>query len=253
MNTPDFELIASRLAIAEPIEIFITPERAFTLVALLQLCLRHPGMGAVPNAAETAHSMAINLIARLSAIDPAIAEALNQGWDTSLDCTPQEFDAMQQQQRVVVHNCYTLHEVNEDGSQSEHPLLSLGERPQDWGDPRWHYHRCKVEFESNGNYYVNHCHVWQGVERSSYEAFKTIASALFMAAYPGQPWQLCGREFLEEEDFWLDEWGKRPPLYQPNGNVDYDPVVLWDEEDGSIRDSQLRQICEDMFGDSDRS
>ncbi|NJR37770.1 MAG: hypothetical protein HC781_01690 [Leptolyngbyaceae cyanobacterium CSU_1_4] len=48
----------------------------------------------------------------------------------------------------------------------------------------------------------------------------------------------------------LEEWDVTKN--QPSGDTfdddefDDDPVVMWDEEDGPIRDSELRQICEDV-------
>lgn len=110
---------------------------------------------------------------------------------------------------IEVHNIYTLYE---DGEES---LLSISFRPQDWGHPRWHYHFCKIEVIINGQNYINHCHVWQEVERSTVDAFQKISPALFLIGMLGITPELCGRSHLSEEDFWCDEWGQMPPYYQP--------------------------------------
>jgi hypothetical protein len=127
---------------------------------------------------------------------------------------------------VEVHNVYTLYELNEDGSTAEQKLVCFN-RPQDWGDPsRWHYHRCKTEFESHGTRYINHCHLWQEVERNPVEAFQAIAPYLFMVLQPGAKPELCGKDFLGDEDFWDSSlWGEMPPIYEGEDDYDddYDP------------------------------
>ncbi|MFB2894030.1 hypothetical protein ACE1CI_14060, partial [Aerosakkonemataceae cyanobacterium BLCC-F50] len=81
---------------------------------------------------------------------------------------------------IETHNCYTLYELDEDGSECEEKLLSFS-RPQDWADPkRWHYHYCKIELTYKGTHYINHCHIWQGCDRKIFEACKAIAPSLFM-------------------------------------------------------------------------
>jgi hypothetical protein len=97
MNTfPDFEALAEKLNTAEPLEIAITPYRAFCLVSLLHLALRHPAVRVDTSAVyEVATSMIRNLTAKLGEIDPAIAQALNLGWDESYDFTREEFEQMQ--------------------------------------------------------------------------------------------------------------------------------------------------------------
>lgn len=123
---------------------------------------------------------------------------------------------------IEVHNIYTLYELEEDGSASNTPILSFS-RPQDWGDStRWHYHWCRVQYELRGTMYINNCHVWQEVDISSIEAFQRIAEQLFMVMMPGSQEQLAGREFLDEDDFWLPEWGKQPLYYERDEeNYDY--------------------------------
>lgn len=126
----------------------------------------------------------------------------------------------QGKEKIEVHNVYTLYELNPDGSASEQAALSFF-RPQDWGDPkRWHYHQCRIEFESNQVTYINNCHLWQEVERSGVEAFQVIASSLFMVLMPGEKQELSGNTHLDTDDFWCDDWGRTPPYYDESDDED---------------------------------
>lgn len=131
---------------------------------------------------------------------------------------------------VEVHNVYTLYELNEDGSAAENKLVCFN-RPQDWGSSRWNYYRCKVEFESGGTRYINNCHLWQEVARTPTEAFQAIAPYLFMVLQPGSDPELSGREYLAEEDFWDEEWGKMPPIFESQEDgYDYEPYSDEDQD-----------------------
>jgi len=124
---------------------------------------------------------------------------------------------------VEVHNCYTLYELDEDGRECSEKILSFS-RPQDWGDPeRWHYHYCKIELTTVLAHYINHCHIWQECDRHIIEACKAIAPSLFMILRQGHPVELCANTHLAEEDFWLNKWGDKPPVF-------YDPDEYFDEE-----------------------
>lgn len=89
----NFEAIAWELWEAKPLEVAIEPFRAYCLVGLLQLALRHPGLADTPHAAAVGRSMAENLITALGAIDPAIAQMLDTGWTSEFDMTAAEFEA----------------------------------------------------------------------------------------------------------------------------------------------------------------
>jgi hypothetical protein len=136
---------------------------------------------------------------------------------------PHDTTVSEQKYRVVeVHNCYTLYELNSDGSQAKQPLLSFGNRPQDWGHPRWHYYFCKIFVAIGKTQYFNNCHIWQEVERSDLKAYQKVAPALFMVLQPGQPRELCDRSHLDIDDFWEDSWGKMPPYYNQESDEDYE-------------------------------
>jgi hypothetical protein len=49
-----------------------------------------------------------------------------------------------------------------------------------------------------------------------------------MIMMPGKPRELCDRSHLEEDDFWLKEWGTRPPYYEAS-NPDYNPDDITEE------------------------
>lgn len=102
--------------------------------------------------------------------------------------------------RVEVHNVYTLYELNPDGTLAEQAILSYF-RPQDWGDKRWHYHQCRIEFELLQVTYINNCHLWQEIERAGVEAFQVIAPSLFMVFMPGNRLELSGNTHLATDDF----------------------------------------------------
>jgi hypothetical protein len=228
--------IAQTLSQVEPLEVHLEPFRAYLLVALLQLALRHPGVQEdASEVMEVGASMARRLQARLGELDPAIAASLEPGWDSKQDATITEFDQIQSGDRIVVHTAYALYE-QEDGSKTEQAALMLS-RPPDWGNPnRWHYSRCKVEFDLDGKTYVNYCHLWQQVERAGSKPFQMIAPSLFIVLTPGEYQELCGRSHLGEDDLWDESWGERPPLYSPpdddfDGYDDDDTVAFLELSD----------------------
>jgi hypothetical protein len=90
MGPEQLEQIARSLNSAKPIEAHLTPYRAYTLVGLLQLALRHPLMQDGRPSAQIAREMAIGLTGELGKIDPLIARSLEAGWDESNDMTDAE-------------------------------------------------------------------------------------------------------------------------------------------------------------------
>ena len=116
---------------------------------------------------------------------------------------------------IEVHNAWAVYGLERDGSEAKQPL-AMHSRPQDWGDPRWHYERFTFAWESapNGRRYVNHCHCWTDLKRERGAYAQLFDSLIAQILIPGDPPQLCGRDFLQEEDFWERKWGKRPPLWE---------------------------------------
>lgn len=116
---------------------------------------------------------------------------------------------------IEVHNAWTVYGLNPDGTEADQPFAQWG-RPQDWGHPRWHYHRYAFTWETapNGRPYVNHCHCWTDLVREPGTYAELFAALIAQILLPGHAPQLCGREFLAEEDFWDKRWGKQPPFYE---------------------------------------
>ena len=174
----------------------------FMLIAQLQLALRHPG-----NAGESAdkiRELAVDLQNQLTTRVPDIKPILDRGWHP-------EFDMSANERIVNVHNVYTLYSpVDEDDC----AFLSISSRPQDWGDPRWNYHFVKVELKYDNTIYINNAHLWTTKEMNIPELTGTFGKALGLIAEPGQPPEICDRSHLREDDFWCEEWGEMPPLYE---------------------------------------
>lgn len=106
MSIPDFEAIGRALDTAEPLEMHIMPFRAFCLVSLLHLAMRHPRLKLdTPTLAEVAESMVQNLTAKLGEVDPALSAALETGRDRSMDMTRQEFELYEQGEYEPGSNC----------------------------------------------------------------------------------------------------------------------------------------------------
>lgn len=114
---------------------------------------------------------------------------------------------------IEVHNVWAIYGLNPDGTESEQKL-AMHARPQEWGDPRWSYHRYRFEWELDGTRYVNHFHGWTDLKREPHEYPVLFAPLLVQVLMPGSQPELCGRDYLGEEDFWDRGWGKLPPVFE---------------------------------------
>lgn len=124
---------------------------------------------------------------------------------------------------IEVHNVW---QVLESGG-PEYGFSSFFGRPQDWGDPAWLYFRYKLEMESGGRKYINHCHVWTKIKFEQVAEYpQTFAGLICFVAMPGQPEQKCGRSHLAEDDFWSKKWGKAPPFFFDGEDYDDDPLEI---------------------------
>ncbi|GIK36603.1 MAG: hypothetical protein BroJett011_04360 [Chloroflexota bacterium] len=126
---------------------------------------------------------------------------------------------------IEVHNAWTIYGTNADGSEADVPLVMHG-RVQTWGDPRWIYHRFDFEWLSapSGKIYVNHAHCWTDLKREPGEYANLFANLIAEILMPGTSPQLCGRDYLDDDDFWFEEWGPRPPFWDS-------PKEDWDDLD----------------------
>lgn len=95
ISRDDLEQIGKALETAEPLQPVLSAYRAYVLVGLIQLALRHPMMidGSRPSA-QIGYEMAASLIEQLRLIDPLIADSLEMGWYPALDQTNAEFSAL---------------------------------------------------------------------------------------------------------------------------------------------------------------
>ena len=200
-------------AIAEiqklPVNISTDGLTAFMLIAQLQLALRHPS-----NTGETAdkvREIVVNLQNQLQTRSPDIKPILEKGWHP-------EFDISTGEKIVDVHNVYTLYESEEEG---EPNFLSVSSRPQDWGDPRWHYEFIKFEWKSNDTIYIQNAHIWTTTKLTPPEILGKLGQAIGMILQPGKAKELCGRTHLDIDDFWCEEWGELPPVFDSN-EYDYE-------------------------------
>lgn len=127
------------------------------------------------------------------------------------------------QQVIIVHNAWAV-EGMENGKEIETPLATLG-RPQDWGDPRWHYSRFRFDWFMSEARYINHVHIWTDLKREESEYPQLFANLITSILIPGLPAQLAGRDALDAEDFWKEEWGPTPPVWDD-----------WDDEFSDVPD-----------------
>lgn len=116
----------------------------------------------------------------------------------------------------TVNNCWTIwEEMLEDG----HRLATMG-RPQDWGNPRWMYRVYILEAQG----YRNIVHCWTDAPLNEYQHLERFAGVICQIMLPGWEVERSTREFMHEDDFWMDEWGKMPPYFQETNweDDDYD-------------------------------
>lgn len=79
---PIVDGLVNELEALEPMELGLRPETVFSLVALLQLALRHPNLP--PNARETAERFVLHARAYFAAC-PTVLEAVRRGDDPRFD------------------------------------------------------------------------------------------------------------------------------------------------------------------------
>ena len=116
---------------------------------------------------------------------------------------------------VVVHNVWTVYGLNPDGSEVEQPIAQMS-RPQDWGDKkRWHYERFCFEWIQETHHYINYVHCWTDLKLEQRGEYPMLfAQFIVQITMPGANPYLCGMDYLDEDDFWLREWGAMPPYYE---------------------------------------
>lgn len=88
------ELLETLASCQEPIQFATTPARAFTMVSLLQLAIRHPDLPPYP--AQVASEMISHLSEAIATVtgQPAIAELIAMGNSAEWDVTEEEADQL---------------------------------------------------------------------------------------------------------------------------------------------------------------
>ena len=114
---------------------------------------------------------------------------------------------------VEVHNCWTVYGLHADGTELEQPVAALS-RPQDWGDPRWYYERFCFERIVKNKHFISHAHCWTDIKQQPFEYPHLFAPLIVQILIPGNNEKLCGRDYLDTDDFWCDEWGPMPAYYE---------------------------------------
>ena len=151
-------------------------------------------------------------------IDKSIQDFLNNK-DTGTDSITTKLGHVREIRET--HNAVTIYGMNDDGTEAERPIAEFS-RPQNWGDTeRWHYEFFRLSWVSDGNEYINNCHCYTDIKNPECGYSILFAQCVATILYPGRPPQLCGREYLDEDDFWLDEWGEMPPHYYPDEEEDW--------------------------------
>lgn len=121
---------------------------------------------------------------------------------------------------IEVHNAWAIHGLNPDGSLAKQPIAQFA-RPQDWGDPRWVYHRFRFWWltPGDGKRYVSNAHCWTDLKLDEPGRYPELfAHLVCQIMIPGVPAELCGRDYLANDDFWRESWGEMPPFYDYGGD-----------------------------------
>lgn len=145
-------------------------------------------------------------------VDQALAYHLRDAFRWTHTDQPGDSDLPMQ----VTHNCWAIYGMDQDGNEVEQKIAEF-RRPQDWGHPRWTYELITTRWCDGRTIYINHCHCWTDVVRNSpADYLELFAPFTVQIMWPGMQPEVCGRGFLQEDDFWSDEWGELPPHYDRN-------------------------------------
>jgi hypothetical protein len=193
----------------EPVSISFGMFDLFMLIAQLQLVARHPELS--KHQLDFANKMGKQFQKAITSLHPEADEVIEMGWNTRFD-VDKTGDFVNPHAAKEVHNVFALYSDDEGGDS----LLGLGSRPQDWGDPKWKYKTIQTEMSIDGQAYRYTAHFWFTENYTDGEFMQQgwVQQMVFSPYLPGADKELCGRDYLEEEDFWQDEWGKMPPFYE---------------------------------------
>ncbi len=193
----------------------ISPLMAWQIICQLQLALRHPENTGI-SSEETRHF--VDTLVDEIPLSDSLKELFSMGWNPEHDhvIEPQTDNAVTEV--IEVHNVATYYGLNRDGSPAKQIVVEFS-RPQDWGNKqRWHYEFFKLEWVHKGKRYINNFHGWTDLKNPQNGYPELFSQCISMILMPGKPAQICGREFLNEDDFWREEWGEMPPYYDPEND-----------------------------------
>ncbi|BAZ49588.1 hypothetical protein NIES4103_22000 [Nostoc sp. NIES-4103] len=207
------------------IKLKTSPSTIFHIICQLQLALRHPQNTGTP--AQQTRQFAETLVNTIPFPD-SIKELISMGWNPEHDVVVEPKVEREITEVVEVHNVATIYGLNSDGSPAEEPIAMMS-RPQDWGNKdRWHYEFFKLEWTHQNKHYVNNFHGWTDIKDPKNGYPELFAGLITMILMPGKPPQLCGQEYLGEDDFWSESWGEMPPYYDPWDNDDLEDEDIYE-------------------------
>lgn len=171
-----------------------------------------------------------HLIAVFDATEPTLTDSWQkEGWKleskgvaSRVDFRVDSKSPEAEPEIIEVHNAWTVYGMD-DSTIVEEPFATLS-RPQDWGDPRWHYERFRLEwFNAKSNkHYIHHAHCWTDLVDPKTDYPRLFAPLICSICMPGSPEALCGRDFIDIEDFWCNDWGPMPPVFDESQDVPID-------------------------------
>lgn len=112
-----------------------------------------------------------------------------------------------------VHNAWIIYGLDEHGSELNPPIATLS-RPQDWGDPAWHYEQFQFKWKDTDDHiFINNCHCWTDLKLPKHKYPELFVPLIVQILMPGSDEKLCDKSHLAEEDFWDESWGEAPPYF----------------------------------------
>jgi hypothetical protein len=195
-----------------PLDIRINILELWVLISLLQLTTRHPDLPEQMKQFAIHHGRQFQKA--IATAHPEANQVIEMGWNTRFD-VDKSGSFVNPHEPLEVHNIFTLYSDEDDDNSDA--LLAFGSRPQDWGNPKWRYKKITASFSIDAQEYKQVCHFWftekwTDAEFMQQDYVKQMVGSPYL---PGSDKELCGREYLAEDDFWSDDWGKMPPHFEP--------------------------------------
>ena len=217
MNQEEQQIIKElkNLSNEASINIYISPLAAWCLITQIQVAVRHPANTDIT--AKQSRDIAEQLQSRLE-LSPTLEAVIHRGWLPEYDAIPFESideyaQRVLQREIIEVHNVYTLYPPVKEES-----AIMTFYRPQNWGNKDdWAYEQFKFEWVQQTKHYINHAHCWYDPKTAKKHEVPGLFGGCIcgMVLMPGKPEQLCGNQYLAEEDIWDEEWGEKPKVYLP--------------------------------------